>query len=339
MAKQPTLESRMKGAIFGLAVCDALGGPVEFKSRGSFQRVTTMLPNDNFGLPRGYSTDDTSMALCLAHSLLDCSGKSDTMDQVKKYVAWFRHGYMSSTGDCFDIGLSTRRALTTWETLLDTKRSRDTSGRDEAQQAHLNIIGQRFTKEEYCGNGSLMRVLPTALITSNESDALALARESSLPTHPHPRCVTACIVYVHIVQYALDGASKEELATSLGNFINKFPSDLVQIPKDAVLAERIGRYRCLRDWEETPCKSIRSTGYVVDTLEASLWAFFTTHNFRDAAIRAVNLGDDADTIGAVCGGLAGVSLRFSRDSRRLAAGPKQKGNSSMKWLKDSSVIK
>src|ERR1700712_2530816 len=108
--------SRVKGAIYGLAVCDALGGPVEFKSRGSFKQVTAMLPNDNFGLPAGCFTDDTSMALCLAHSLLDCDGNSNTVDQVRKYISWFRDGYMSSVGICFDIGVSTQSTLTLWET-------------------------------------------------------------------------------------------------------------------------------------------------------------------------------------------------------------------------------
>ncbi len=300
MPEPISLPTRIKGAIFGQAVSDALGGPVEFKSRGSFDWVTTMLPNDNFDLPPGHFTDDTSMALCLAHSLLSNNGHSNIVDQVKRYLSWWRHGYMSSTGDCFDIGVSTESALRLWESMLDSVHGGDTSPAEEALVAMLKRVTDQFARsEEYCGNSSLMRVLPVALLTSSESDAMELAQQSSLPTHPHLRCVHACMIYTSLIQRTLDGASKTEIAISLSEAVNNAPSDSFDISIEPVLAERIGKYRSLNDWQQTTAKSIRSTGYVVDSLEASLWAFFTSNDFEDAAKQAVNLGDDADTVGAV----------------------------------------
>ena len=304
------MASRVKGAIYGLAVCDALGGPVEFKARGSFAQVTTMLPNANFGLPAGCFTDDTSMMLFLAHSLLEFDGQSNVVDQVKKYIAWWRDGFMSSVGECFDIGVSTQSALALWETLLDPGGRHDTPLMEEVDRAILKKVSHHFADEKYCGNGSLMRVLSAALIASSVSNAINVARESSAPTHPHLRCVNSCMAYAWLVQHALDGVEKEELALGLSKWINDIPSDLSEAPMDTVLVERIGRYQSLQDWTDTPIESIRSTGYVVDTLEASLWAFFRSISFADAAIKAVNLGDDADTVGAICGGLAGSYYGF-----------------------------
>ncbi|EXJ69005.1 uncharacterized protein A1O5_07940 [Cladophialophora psammophila CBS 110553] len=302
------LSSRVRGALYGLAVCDALGGPVEFKPRGSFKPVTRMLPNDNFDLPPGCFTDDTSMTLCLAQSFLDCGGQSNIVDQVKKYISWWRDGYLSSVGRCFDIGVSTKCALETWDNLL--RLDHDASPTDEAHRAILKRITRSFGKDEFCGNGSLMRVLPAALIAVSELDAVQLARESSLPTHPHPRCVHACMIYAALVLQTLNGASKTELALSLAESVKEIPSNVSDTPIEPVLAERLGKYQTLEDWEKTPAESIRSTGYVVDTLEASLWAFFNSDTFDEAATLAVNLGYDADTVGAICGGLAGAYHGF-----------------------------
>lgn len=310
LARLVSLPSRIKGALYGLAVCDALGGPVEFKARGSFEYVTAMLPNGNFGLPAGCFTDDTSMALCLAHSLLESQGKSDILDQVKKYVSWWQTGYMSSTDKCFDIGNATRNALDTWDDMLSQIQQDDAFPVERTQSYILSYITDDFAKEHCCGNGSLMRVLPTALISPAEPDAVKLAHDSSLPTHPHPRCIQACMIYTTLVHRALKGASKTDLALSINDVINHISADTSTSPIDSVLAERFKPYRSLEDWKTTSVESIRSTGYVVDTLEASLWAFFTCNTFEDAAIRAVNLGDDADTVGAICGGLAGAYHGF-----------------------------
>ncbi|KAJ9606940.1 hypothetical protein H2200_008951 [Cladophialophora chaetospira] len=313
MSEPLTLASRIKGAIYSLAVFDALGSSFEFKPRGSFEQLTTgatMLPNDNFDLPPGCFTDDTSMALCLAHSLLDNDGRSNVVDQVKRYIDWWSNGYMSSTGEYFDIGVSTESALGIWQDLLLSGQKQDAPPIEETYHAILERITKEFSHEKFCGNGSLMRILPAALIASNKLDAIKLAQESSFPTHPHPRCVHACMIYASLVQEALQGASKKELAIRLSESINS-PSDISDTSLDPVLTARIKKYHSLEDWQRTTAKSIRSTGYVVDTLEASLWAFFTTNTLEEAAIRAVNLGDDSDTVAAITGGLAGAFHGFN----------------------------
>ncbi|KAL2396958.1 hypothetical protein ABEF93_005225 [Exophiala dermatitidis] len=327
MTEPPSLSSRVRGGLVGLAVCDALGGPVEFKQRGTFAKVTSILPNDNFGVGAGFFTDDTSMALCLGHSLVDCHGESKLVDQVRRYLDWWKNGYMSSTGKTFDIGVATLRALETWSHELDAKYNHLQPDSVEAEEALREIekkIRDTFSEEKYCGNGSLMRVLPTALIARSEPEAVELARESSLTTHPHLRCVHACMIYATIVYQALNGASKTELAVSLGETVNDDAGNVTDYDLEPELKDRLQRYRALGDWEATAVEEIKSSGYVVDTLEASLWAFFKSNSFEEGAVLAVNLGDDADTVGAVYGGLAGafygieqVPERWRRDLQRI----------------------
>ncbi|KIW19884.1 hypothetical protein PV08_00459 [Exophiala spinifera] len=314
MSAPISLRSRIRGSFLGMAVCDALGGPVEFKPRDTFSKVTSMLPNANFGIPAGCFTDDTSMALCLARSLLDRSGRHDTADQVKKYIAWWRKGYMSSTGECFDIGNLTRDALSVWSEYLAKQGQRrnpdDNAQQAAAREAQADVVA-RYSGERFCGNGSLMRVLPVALVSEDHDMAIELARQSSLPTHPHTRCQHACMIYVSVVVQALQGCSKSTMASTLGCSISstRSPHHRGRVAGEyveAVLKQRLGRYQTVEDWRSTPPDSIRSTGYVVDSLEAALWAFFSTDSFEQGATRAVNLGDDADTIGAIYGGLAGA---------------------------------
>ncbi|RMZ80203.1 hypothetical protein DV737_g3110, partial [Chaetothyriales sp. CBS 132003] len=248
----PPLISRIRGAVLGLAVCDALGGPVEFQPRGSFPLVTEMLPNDNFDLPAGAFTDDTSMALCLAHSLLAYNGSHNAVDQVERYLDWQSNGYMSAVGYCFDIGVST------------------------AVSSIQQQIYQAYNREMFCGNGSLMRVLPVALIATTTTATKQEFLADSLRQ----------ILVVSDEQNASTRAGDQTV--------------------DRVLTSRLQPYASLDDWKLKPTSEIRSTGYVVDSLEAALWAFFSTETFEDGAIRVVNLGDDADTVGAIYGGLAGA---------------------------------
>lgn len=286
-----------------------------------------MLPNDNFGIDQGSFTDDTSMALCLAHSLADCRGEANTVDQVRKYLAWWQTGYMSSTGSCFDIGASTRSSLAHWAEHLENDYNHlkpDSPAAVEALCAFERRIHERYSQENLCGNGSLMRVLPAALVARSEPDAVRLAQQSSMPTHPHPRCVHSCMIYAALVYQALNGASKSELAASLHESLMDSPNKTSDSPIEPALRERLGDYRSIVDWQSTASRSIRSTGYVVDSLEASLWAFFSTDGFEEGAIRVVNLGDDADTVGAIYGGLAGafygtaaVPERWVREMKRM----------------------
>lgn len=356
-AKQ-TLTSRIRGSFYGLAVTDALGAPVEFLTRGTFPLIQSYQPNTNFSIqapdgsyvpiPAGSFTDDTSMALCLAHSLIDCNGQSDIVDQVRKYLAWHKHGWMSSVGECFDVGAATSSALKQWDGLIKSYdelraefEAQTPSSHAQLEQypsspsqpsadaapsqpprpltlsfltdfpAHmLSRVTVRFDRPSRCGNGSLMRVLPCALIARTDVEAVHLATQSSLPTHPHRRCIDACVIYIRLVRAALEGQSKPDLAILF--------STLIAGAEGAVEEELHSYFEAytaptpspspspLEPWLSTPTHKISSSGYVLHTLCASLWAFFTTSSFREGAIKVVNLGDDADTVGAVYGGLAGA---------------------------------
>jgi ADP-ribosyl-[dinitrogen reductase] hydrolase len=227
-----------------------------------------------FSLDAGDWTDDTSLALCLAASLTEQQG-FDAEDQMQRYVRWMDEGYYSSTGECFDIGNTTSAALNRF------KRS-----------------GEPFagsTDPRAAGNGSIMRLAPIPMwFYSDLEQAIHFAGESSRTTHAAVECVDACKFYAAVLIAALSGAAKDDILSA--PFEDIQPPELS--PKIQAIAD--GSYRDKGEEE------ISGSGYVVDSLEAALWCFHTTDNYRDAILRAVNLGDDADTTAAVCGQVAGA---------------------------------
>lgn len=157
--------------------------------------------------------------------------------------------------------------------------------------------GDNQILQVFCGNGSLMRVSPIGLLFFNDLDlALRNAALSSDVTHPYPRCAESCMIYTKMIVHAMNGMRKADLAKEIAN----------TTIADTKLREKFEDYKTITDWAETSEDKIQSSGYVISTLEAALWAFFTTDTFKDGALKAVNLGDDADTVGAVYGGLAGA---------------------------------
>jgi ADP-ribosyl-[dinitrogen reductase] hydrolase len=269
---------RFKGALLGLAAGDALGTTLEFQSPGSFAPIEDIAGGGPFGLKRGQWTDDTSMALCLAESLIKCMG-FDPRDQLRRYVRWFREGYLSSTGKCFDIGNATSAALTRFE-----KTGEPYCGSTDPHSA---------------GNGSLMRLAPVPTYFSFlPEQAIEWSGESSRTTHGAPHTIDACRYYGGLIAGAIRGASKDEL---LSKRYAPVPGYWDAHPlTDVIDAVARGSFK-----ERQP-PQIRGTGYVVESLEAALWAFFRSDSFRQGALLAVNLGDDADTTGAVYGQLAGA---------------------------------
>lgn len=262
---------RFRGCLLGLAVGDAVGTTVEFQPRGSFPPVTDMTGGGPFGLNPGAWTDDTSMALCLASSLLWVGG-FDARDQMNRYCNWADYGYLSSIGQCFDIGNTVRRAL---------DRYRETG--DPFSGA---------TDPFSAGNGSIMRLAPVPMFYFPDRErALHFAAESSRTTHGAPECLDACRLLADLLVRALGGAGKEEILAG---------SDPGQVASPAIQAIARGDYR------RKPAAGVRGTGYVVESLEAALWCFATTESFEDAILAAANLGDDADTTAAVCGQVAGA---------------------------------
>lgn len=295
---------RYRGCLLGLAVGDAVGTTLEFRPRGSFEPVRDMVGGGPFGLRAGEWTDDTSMALCLAESLLERGG-FDAHDQMQRYCRWWREGHLSSNGRCFDIGNTTRAAL---QRFLES--------------------GEPFAgspSPHAAGNGSIMRLAPVVLYFAPDEDAATdHAALSSRTTHGAAEAVDACRLLARVILRALAGASRSavlsagaDLAASLG-------------PRVAGIARG--------EWASRSEHEIRGTGYVVECLEAALWCFATTGSYRDAILRAANLGDDADTTAAACGQIAGafygaagippswreqvvMGSEIASMAERLAAGP------------------
>lgn len=270
----PDPRSRHRATLLGLATGDAVGTTVEFSRRGSFPAVTDMTGGGPFHLGAGEWTDDTSMALGLARSLLDCGG-SNPADQMDRYLRWRDTGYLSSTGSLFDIGGTVASALRRFEE-----------------------NGEPFagsTRVESAGNGSLMRLAPVALYyASNRGAALEHAAISSRTTHGAAEAVDACRLFAAILLRALAGEPK---AAVLG----------AETPEcfDPPLAPKVAAIAA-GSWRTKEEADIRGSGYVVDALEAALWCFAKAESFRDAILLAANLGDDADTTAAITGQLSGA---------------------------------
>jgi len=263
--------NRHLGCLLGLAVGDAVGTTVEFSSRGSFAPVMDMTGGGPFRLNAGEWTDDTSMALCLAESLIECGG-FDPRDQMERYCRWRRDGHLSSNGRCFDIGITVSGALRRFET----------TGEPFAGSIAPNSAG----------NGSIMRLAPVPMFASGSlAETIRLSRESSRTTHGADECLDACHVLGALLHHLINGASKEDA-------LSRMRDETIGSPSIRAIID--GSYL------EKDEADVRATGYVVHTLEAALWSFARTANFRDAVLMAVNLGDDADTTGAVCGQIAGA---------------------------------
>jgi ADP-ribosyl-[dinitrogen reductase] hydrolase len=269
---------RFRGSLLGLATGDALGTTLEFESPGSFAPIDDIVGGGPFRLKPGEWTDDTSMALCLAESLIECRG-FDPRDQMERYVRWYRHGHLSSNGRCFDIGNATRAALESFE------------------RTHDPYAGS--TDPRSAGNGSIMRLAPVPLFfVKTPHEAIALAADSSRTTHGARETVDACRYFAALLVGAVTGRSKEEL---LSDHFEPASGLWAQQP----LAPKIAKIAAGSFKRGNP-PTIRGTGYVVESLEAALWAFDRSSSFREGALLAVNLGDDADTTGAVYGQLAGA---------------------------------
>ena len=305
------IPGRIQGSLIGLAVGDALGASVEFRPRAYLveHEVKDMQGGGTWGLQAGQWTDDTSMALCLAASLI-VNGKSDAYDQFVRYRRWYREGYMSSTGKCFDIGKATRDAITAFESLyqkIDKKLGGDKKKSEDAQ--HKERIKEEINKDpsaiqlgakDSAGNGPLMRLapIPCFFFQSYEQVKAHIDKATQL-THGDPKAIEACQFYAGLIWYALKGRSKAELLDQ-----NFYQNTLKLELRTDVKRVAEGSYKKKKNGYED---GIRGKGYVVDALEAALWAFYTDDDkFEIGALKAVNLGDDTDTTAAIYGELAGA---------------------------------
>lgn len=264
-------QDRFRGCLLGLAAGDAVGTTLEFAERGSFVPITDMVGGGPFHLEPGQWTDDTSMALCLATSLVETGG-FDAEDQMRRYCRWVNEAYLSSNGRCFDKGTTVGAALRQFE--------------------QTGEVFAGSTDPRSAGNGSIMRLAPVPMFYFPDAAAAAnYAAESSRTTHGAAECLDACRFFAGLLVRALAGQDKEQVLFS-------DRGETLESAKIAAIAR--GEYRAQSEDE------IHGAGYVVKSLEAALWCFLHTDSFEAAILRAANLGDDADTTAAVCGQVAGA---------------------------------
>lgn len=270
---------RYWGCLLGLAAGDALGTTLEFKQPGSFKPLVDMVGGGPFDLAPGQWTDDMAMALCLAESLVETGG-FDPLDQMKRYLRWYRHGHMSSTGRCFDIGNTVRDALQRFEATGEPY-----SGSTDPYSA---------------GNGSLMRLAPVPMYYARHPRiAIERAAQSSRTTHAAQAALDACAYFGGLLVGALNGVSKEVLLSERYAPVPGYWDDHPLCDSIDEIAR--GSYKKRQPPE------IRGTGFVVRSMESALWAFYHSEHFRDGCLKAANLGEDADTTAAIYGQIAGAT--------------------------------
>jgi ADP-ribosyl-[dinitrogen reductase] hydrolase len=264
-----SLRDRARGALLGLAVGDALGTTLEFTAKDSYRPLTDMVGGGPFGLKAGESTDDTSMALALADSLLACEAFDET-DLMQRFCAWAETGEYSHNGRCFDVGITVRGALARFRS----------SGNPVAGS----------TDPQSAGNGSLMRLAPVPVRFAFVPDRLdEIARRQSRTTHGAVEAVEACAAYAGLIATAIRGEGREAVLS----------------PRRGDWPERVAAAMRMEplSWNR---EQVRGSGYVIHSLEAALWAVGTATSFSEAVLRAANLGEDADTTAAIAGQLAGA---------------------------------
>ncbi len=286
--KMIDLKSRLKGGILGLVVGDALGVPVEFKSRAYLNEkpIDDMVGYGTYRQAPGTWSDDSSMTFCTLDSL--CRGYN-LNDLANNFLKWRSESFWTPYGIVFDIGISTNNAI------LKFKNSKNprTAGNDD---------------EKSNGNGSLMRILPMAFYLKNEAidKRFEIISEVSAITHAHIRSSMACLIYIEMARLLITGADKFTAYIEAVNSAKAF------FESAGIEPDEINKFARILDGQiqSLDQNRISSSGYVVDSLEASIWSLLTTASFHDAVLKSVNLGGDTDTTGAITGGLAGIHYGF-----------------------------
>lgn len=282
------LPYQIKSALFGVAIGDALGVPVEFKSREAILQnlVTDMIGYGTYNQPPGTFSDDSSMTFCLAEAL---TNDFDLNQIARNFVKWYHENFWTAGGEVFDIGIATRGAIN--------------------RIAHGEVPEfAGSTDASSNGNGSLMRILPLLFYIKDLpiSERYEITKKVSSITHGHIRSVISCFYYLEFTREILLGKEKfeiyQKLQTEIPDFLNSLSIDQYEISFfDRLLKDDISE---LGEYE------ISSSGYVLHSLEASIWCLLNTDNYKEATLKAVNLGEDTDTTAAITGGVAGLLYGF-----------------------------
>ena len=289
-------QNKVLDGLMGLCVADALGVPVEFTSREVLKKnpVTDMRGYGTYNQPPGTWSDDSSLAFCLAESLINGLNYNDIAD---KFVRWLYEGYWTPYGDVFDVGTTTSEAIMNLRNGIEPTKA--------GPDGYYNI-----------SNGSLMRILPLAFYLQDKDikTQFEVSHDVSRITHGHPRVLVAVAIYIQYAINLLKGQNPKEAYQNMQQTVleyysnHEFAGELKHF--DRILHNDISTY---------PEDEIQSTGYAVASLEAALWAFLNSKDYADAALKAVNLGDDTDTVGAIAGGLAGIYYGYENIPKKWIA--------------------
>jgi ADP-ribosyl-[dinitrogen reductase] hydrolase len=280
--------TKIKSVLFGVAVGDALGVPVEFYSRERLIKnpVTDMIGYGTFSLPAGTWSDDSSLTFCLAEALTQ---DFDLYIIGQNFVKWYHENYWTPHGYVFDIGNATLQAI-----------SRLANGEKPELAGSCN--------ETANGNGSLMRIMPLLFYIFDKpiNERYDITKKVSSITHGHIRSVIACFYYLEFAKQIFEGEDKFQIYRNLQTEISNYLTSLSINPREIAFFDRLLKgdiYNLEQD-------QIESSGYVLHTIEASIWCLLTTENYEEAVLKSVNLGGDTDTTAAVTGGLAGLLYGF-----------------------------
>lgn len=288
--------------VLGLAVGDALGQPAQGKTRESLKFSPVL------EMKQGLWSDDTSLTLCTLASLRENGWRLDYHDLLRRFAKWLEYGYLTPEGAAFDIGATTKQALLNYLNGVPLERC--------APRNEWN-----------CGNGSLMRILPVEfyLQAQPEANRYETIRNVSALTHAHICCTLGCFLYCAVADEIIQHRERFKLATLLIRGVIKAENDLQQVA-DADDKRELHYYSRILDRSvyTLPAAEIESSSYVVDTLEAALWCLANTNSYRECLLWAVNLGDDADTVAAVAGSLAGLYYGYDSIPHEWLAGLKNK---------------
>jgi ADP-ribosylglycohydrolase len=282
--------AQIKSVLLGVAVGDALGVPVEFQPRGTF-KVTDMTGYGTHNQPAGTWSDDTSLTLCLADAMAGgFTGDSLLEKTADNFVQWFENGDFTAHGNVFDIGISTSKAI-----------------RNLKNGARPTESGCTAVNEN--GNGSLMRIAPLVFYVMDkpQEKRFEIVRQVSAITHAHSWSVGACFIYLEYMLQLLAGEGKKAAYSEL--------QDILYDSRSNIGDNTLSKFTRIMQMNisSLPESEIRSGGFVVDTLEAAFWCFLTTDSYREAVLKAVNLGEDTDTTAAVTGGVAGLYYGFGEN--------------------------
>lgn len=279
-------------ALLGVAIGDALGVPFEFRTRYEMEKnpaAKEMIGYGTYNQPEGTWSDDSSLTFCLAESL---TGDFDLADIATKFIAWKSESYWAARGKVFDIGITTSRAITRLQIILRDKK-------------YENLELLKYQGDEYDnGNGSLMRIIPLLFFIKGKpiAEQFEIIWQVSALTHRHIRAAMCCLIYLRLAEHILNGKNKEESYAEMRKEILNFWEEMEFAEREQKHFVRLIQ----NDIRVIDHADLKSGGYVMESIEASIWCFLQNENYTDVVFEAINLGHDTDTTAAIAGGLAGL---------------------------------